>query len=212
MIQTENSSKLAQLAAQLAEARARAAQAQAELKKAERRAERADGDVADLLEEYDRERLRMWGDRPDVAALLASDGSGVFRQAAEALAGAYGLGLGMAWSDTGQSVLHLQLNRGDADAVLRAKQAVLFFAPYVRPKRGIVRFSVQHHESGDFAVELRYSPKTGGAHVRRLHCGMELDTQSFKTLEEALGHIGENHWFEDVIDVGPLPSIRMLAA
>lgn len=200
-IQVEDSTRLAQLAAKLAEARAKATEAEADLKKAERRAERASDAVASLREEYDHERLRLWGSKPDVAALLASDGSTAFYNAGLALAEAFGLGWGMKWSDTDQTVLHIRLNRGDAGAVERAKAAVLHFAPFIKAKKGLARFGVQHHASSDFAVELRYSPKTGRAHVGRLHFGQDDGAQSFASLDAALAYVQEHHWLEDFIDM-----------
>jgi hypothetical protein len=199
--QIEASTQLAQLASKLAQARAKATEAEAELKKAERRAERAGDAVAALREDYDRERMRLWGSKPDVAALLESDGSMAFYRAGEALAEAYGLGWGMKWADNNQTVLHVRLNRGEVGAVERTKAAVLYFAPFIKPKKGLVRFGVQHHESGEFAVELRYSLKTGAAQVGRLHFGQEDGAQSFKTLGAALAHIQESHWLEDFIDM-----------
>jgi len=195
------STQLAQLAAKLAQARAKATEAKAELKRVERRAGRADDAVAELLEDYDHERLRLWGSSPDVAALLASEGSMAFHYAGEALAGAYGLGWGLTWADTKQTVLHVRLNRGEMSAVERTKAAVLHFAPFIKPKMGFVRFGVQHHESSDFAVELHYSPKTGAAQVVRMHFGQEEGAQSFRTVDAALSHIQENHWLEDFIDM-----------
>lgn len=206
-VQTVGSKQLAELASKLAQARARATEAEAELKKAERRAERAGDAVAALREDYDRERLRLWGSNPDVAALLASDGSMAFHYAGEALAEAYGLGWGMKWADANQTVLHVRLNRGEAGAVERTKAAVIYFAPFIKPKKGLVRFGVQHHESSDFAVELRYSPRTGGAQVGRLHFGQEDEAKAFKTLDAALAYIQECHWLEDFID---MPSATVL--
>lgn len=195
------SPQLAQLASKIAQARTKATEAKSELKKAERRADRAADVVATLQEAYDHERLRLWGANPDVAALLESEGSMAFHYAGEALAGAYGLGWGMKWADTNQTVLHVRLNRGELGAVQRSKAAVLHFAPFIKPKKGYVRFGVQHHESSEFAIELRYSLKTGAAQVDRLHLGHKDGVQSFKTLDAALAHIQENHWLEDFIEM-----------
>lgn len=200
-IMTEDSSRLADLAARLAQARAKATLARDELKKAERRAERADDAAAAAREAYDVERLRLWGSKPDVAALLSSDGSMAFHYAGEALAEAYGLGWGMRWSDAKQTVLHLRLNRGDEGAIARAKAGVLFFAPFVKTKKGMARFAVQHHEISDFAVELRYSPKSGAAQVGRLHYCQDDGVLSFKSLDAALAHIQEHHWLEEFIEM-----------
>jgi hypothetical protein len=200
-VQTENTERLAQLAAQLAQARVKASAAEAELKKAQRRVDRADELVSAIRAEYDQERLRLWGANPDVAELLNSEGSMVLYYAGEALAEAYGLGWGMRWADTNQTVLHVRLNRGELGAVERAKAAVLFFAPYVKHKKGMARFGVHHHEVSDFGVELRYSMKTGAAQVGRLHFGQEDGAHSFVSLEDALRHIQEHHWVEDIIDM-----------
>jgi len=208
-MQTEDSARLAQLAAKLAQARAKASEAEADLKKAQRRVERADDVASALRAEYDQERLRLWGSKPDVAELLNSEGSMVFYYAGEALAEAYGLGWGMKWGDTNQTVLHVRLNRGEIGAIERAKSAVLFFAPYIKAKRGWTRFGVQHRESSDFALELRYSTKTGAAKIGRLHFGQEEGAYSFVSLEAALLHIQEHHWIEDIIDI---PSGQALLA
>lgn len=85
------SPQLAQLASKIAQARAKATEVKSELKKAERRADRAADVVATLQEAYDHERLRLWGAKPDVAALLESGGSMAFHYAGEALAGAAAL-------------------------------------------------------------------------------------------------------------------------
>jgi len=167
----------------------------------QRRAERANELVTALSEEYDQERLRLWGSTPDVAALLEPDGSMTLFYAGEALAEAYGLGWGMKWGDTNQRVLYLRLNRGEFGAMERAKAAVLYFAPFIKATQGMKRFGVNHHESGEFAVELRYSRKTGAAQVGRLHCGQEDGEQGFPTLEAALLHIQEHHWVEDIIEM-----------
>lgn len=200
-IQTERTSRLADLAVQLAQATARAAEARAELKKAERRSDRADDEVAAISHEYDLERLRLWGDSPDVAVLLAPGGSMCLYYAGEALAKAYGLGWGMQWADTKQTVLYVQLNRGEEGAVQRAATGVRFFAPYVKPKNGMVRFGVRHRESSDFALELRWSRKSGLAKIVRMRHGFEDGVQPFPSLEDALRYIEAEHWIEDIIDL-----------
>ncbi len=123
-IQTEKTGRLAELAVQLAQATAKAAEARAELKKAERRCDRADEVVAAISHEYDLERLRLWGDSPDVGVLLAPGGSMCLFYAGQALAEAHGLGWGMQWADTKQTVLHVRLNRGESGAVERAAAGV----------------------------------------------------------------------------------------
>lgn len=200
-IQSKDAGRLSELAARMAQASAKASEARAELKKAERRSERADDEVATLRDEYDRERLRLWGDSPDVAALLAPEGSMVLYYAGQTLAESRGLGFGMQWADTKQTVLHVRLNRGEAGAVERAAAAVRYFAPFIKAKAGMKRFGVQHRESSDFALELRYSPKSGTAHIVRMHHGFEDGKQTFQSLEEALRHIEAHHWLEDIIDM-----------
>ena len=200
-IQTEDAARLARLAAKLAQARAKAFEAESHLKQVQRRADRASDMVAALRNEYDQERLRLWGASPDVAALLETEGSMAFYYAGEALAKSFGLGWGMKWGDTNQQVLHIRMNRGERGAVERARVAVLFFAPFIKAKKGLKRFGVQHHEGGEFAVELRYSMKTGGAQVGRLHFGQDDGVQTFTSLDDALAHIQENHWVEDIIEM-----------
>lgn len=200
-IQTKDAGRLAELAARMAQASAKASEARAEVKKAERRSERADAAVAALRDEYDRERLRLWGEAPDVAALLAPEGSMVLYYAGQALAESRGLGFGLQWADTKQTVLHVRLNRGEAGGVERAASAVRYFAPYIKAKAGMKRFGVQHRESCDFALELRYSPKSGAAQLARMHHGFEDSAQSFPSLEHALRHIEAHHWIEDIIDM-----------
>lgn len=200
-MQKNDAGRLADLAARMAQASAKASEARAELKKAERRSERADEAVAALRQEYDQERLRLWGDSPDVAALLAPEGSMCLYYAGQALAESRGLGFGMQWADTKQTVLHVRLNRGEAGAVERAAAAVRYFAPFVKAKAGMKRFGVQHRESGDFALELRYSSKSGAAQLVRMRHGFEDSSQSFQSLEQALRHIEAHHWIEDIIDM-----------
>lgn len=199
-LQTNDTTRLSKLSAKLVAARMAAAAASANLKKATRIADKADEVVSGLREEFDQERLRLWGAKPDIAAILEANASMTFYYAGEAMAEALGLGFGMAWSDTGQQVLHLKLNRGELGAVERAKAAVLFFAPYIKPKRGMARFGVRHKSSEDFAVELRYSVKTGGASVVRMTYGIEDQAQKFSTLDAALSHIQEHHWVEEFIE------------
>jgi hypothetical protein len=200
-IQNEQAGRLAELAASLAQASAKASEAKAELKRAERRCERADAVVSALREEYDQERLRLWGSSPDVAALLEPNGSMSLYYAGQELAEAHGLGFGMQWADTKQTVLHIRLNRGEFGAVEKASSAVRYFAPFVKSKGGLKRFGVHHRESGEFAVELRYAPKSGAAKVIRMRYGHEDSVMSFETLEHALRHIEEHHWIEDIIDM-----------
>jgi len=200
-MQSNEASRLAQLADLMAKASAAAAQARADLKRAERRVDRADDAYSELREAYDHERLKLWGSSPDVAELLASDGSSAFYDAGKALAESMGLGFGMKWADVNQTVLHVRLNRGQSGEVERAEAAVRYFAPFVKSKAGVKRFSVQHHEGGDFAVELRFSVKTGAAKVARSHFGMDREVLSFKTLTEALRHIEQHHWLEDIIEM-----------
>lgn len=200
-MQTTDADRLAALAARMAQASAKASEARAEVKKAERRSERADEAVAALQAEYDRERLRLWGDSPDVAALLAPKGSMVLYYAGQALAESRGLGFGMQWADTKQTVLHVRLNRGETGTVERAASAVRYFAPFIKAKSGMKRFGVQHRESGEFALELRYSPKSGAAQIVRMNHGFEDGRQAFQSLEDALRHIEAHHWVEDIIDM-----------
>lgn len=200
-MQTKDAGRLAELAARMAQASAKASEARADLKKAERRSDRADEAVAALRDEYDRERLRLWGDSPDVAALLAPDGSMCLYYAGQALAESRGLGFGMQWADTKQTVLHVRLNRGESGAVERAASAIRYFEPFVKAKAGLKRFGVQHRESGDFALELHYSPKSGAAKLIRMHLGFQDSAQPFQTLDQALRHIEAHHWIEDIIDM-----------
>lgn len=199
-IQTGQAGRLAELAVQLAQATAKAAEARAELKKAERRSDRADEAVTAISHEYDLERLRLWGDSPDVAVLLAPGGSMCLYYAGEALAKAHGLGWGMQWADTKQTVLYVQLNRGEEGAVQRAAAGVRFFA-LGKPKNGMVRFGVRHRESSDFALELRWSRKSGVAKIVRMRHGFEDGVQPFPSLEDALRYIEAEHWIEDIIDL-----------
>ena len=202
-IDADGTGCLAKLAAEVALASGKAAEAQKALEKAERRRDRADDHLAALREEYDRERLRVWGSTPDVAELLAPGGSTTFYEAGNALAEGYGLGFGMLWADTKQLVLHVRLNRGEAGAVERAEAAVRFFAPHVKSKDGWKRFGVQHREAGEFAVELRYSQARGTARVVRLPFGEDDSQLGFKSLADALRHIQQTHWIEDIYELGP---------
>jgi hypothetical protein len=177
------------------------AEARADLRKAERRCERADDSLAALRCEYDHERLKLWGANPDVSALLDVDCSSVLYEAARALAEAYGMGFGMRWADIDQHVLHLLINRGEDGALERAEAAVRFFAPHVVAKRGWRRFGVQHRESGEFGLELRYSSSRGTARLVRMHYGVQDSQIAFKSLADALRHIQEHHWIEDIYEL-----------
>jgi hypothetical protein len=200
-LQHGNADRLASLAARLAQASAKAAEAQAELKKAERRCERSDATVSALREEYDQERLRLWGNTPDVGALLEPNGSTTFYYAAQALAELHGLGHGMQWADTKQAVLHIRVNRGDAEAIAKTAAAVRYFAPFIKGKGSMKRFGVQHHESGEFALELRYAPKSDSAQIVRMCHGSEDSKESFASLNQALQHLAQHHWLEDIFEM-----------
>ncbi|RYH64908.1 MAG: hypothetical protein EON54_06190 [Alcaligenaceae bacterium] len=84
------------LRAQLVQAEQKLAVAAKAVKVAERTEERASGVVIDLREAIDFERLRRWGDHPDLAALMGtgSDGTMVFHRAVEAIAQSKGFGIG----------------------------------------------------------------------------------------------------------------------
>ena len=199
-IQTGQTGRLAELAVQLAQATAKAAEARAELKKAERRSDQADKAVATSNRHYDLERLGLWGNSPDAAALLAPANSFGSFAAGKALAEAYGLGFGMRWADTKKIALHIRLKRGDAGAVERAAAAVRYFAPYAKLKNGLARFGVQHRDSDDFRLDLRCGVNSIGAAIDRIS-RHSCDIQLFGTLECALQHIQDNHWIEDIIDL-----------
>ena len=63
---------LAALWRQLDKAEQKLAEANKELRSAERKADRASAVVSNLHEEIALEKLRMWGDKPDLAELMAS--------------------------------------------------------------------------------------------------------------------------------------------
>lgn len=63
---------LAALWRQLGKAEQKLAEANKELRSAERKADRASAVVSNLHEEIALEKLRMWGDKPDLAELMAS--------------------------------------------------------------------------------------------------------------------------------------------
>ena len=197
---TDRTGRLADLTVQLAQATAKAAEARTELKKAELRRDQADKAVAAITREYDLERLGLWGNSPDISALLAPGNSLSSFAAGKALAESYGLGFGMRWADTKKTALHIRLKRGEAGAVERAAAAVRYFAPYAKLKNGLARFCVQHRDSDDFRLDLRCGVNSIGAAIDRIS-RHSWDIQLFSTLECALEHIRDNYWIEDIIDL-----------
>ena len=106
---------LAALWRQLDKAEQKLAEANKELRSAERKADRASAVVSNLHEEIALEKLRMWGDKPDLAELMASgkNSTMVFYKAMEAVAGSRGFYIGGMWADTKQTVLRFGLNRSE---------------------------------------------------------------------------------------------------
>lgn len=198
------STLLDRLKAQLDAATTRLTAARKVLKAAEHKEEEAAGEVEALREQVSMEQLRRWGDKPDLAVLLAKDAGYTFYRALGVLAEAYGMGVGGEWCDTRQTVLALGLNRGEHGAIERVAAGVRYFAPAVKTiKGGWARFKLIHR--GDAcAWELRYSVKRQDALLVRMVYGSEERALPFATLELALRHVEGYLWLEDVIDAEPI--------
>lgn len=204
-------SSLADLWKQLAKAEQKLAEATKELRIAERKEERASYVVSALREEIAMEQLRRWGSEPDLAELMASNGKSTmaFYQALGAVAESKGFGIGGKWADTNQTVLGFGLNRSEIGAVERVAEGIRYFAPAMKTiKGGWVRFAVSHRESESCAWELRYSMKRGAAQlVRQVYCH-EDQVLDFKSLNEALSHVEQHLWCENVIDALPVAALE----
>lgn len=197
--------RLNKLHSDLEAARQQAAVAQKELKAAERKAERAEAVCASLIEAIAVEQLRLWGDKPDLAALLDADGSMAFYQFLDRLTEIYGLGMSGGWLDTKQVVLHVRMNRGEIGTVDRAAKAIRYFAPAVKSIRGgWARFNVHHPNMDQCAWHLHYSVKRQNAQLVKQVFGRSVETLQFPSLEFALRHVEEHLFFEDIIDQAPL--------
>lgn len=196
--------ELDRLNAELSAAKVRLGIAGKELRAAERKEERARDAVDSLREQISLVQLRIWGNDPDVAKLLAGDSGAVFYQAIGVLAESKGLGIGGQWADTKQVVLHIALNRGELGAVERVADGVRYFAPAVkRIPGGWARFSVRHRQMGECAWELLYSVKRNEARLVKQVYGSEEQRLDFATLEAALRHVEAHLWLEDIIDLAP---------
>ena len=152
---------LAALWRQLDKAEQKLAEANKELRSAERKADRASAVVSNLREEIALEKLRLWGDKPDLAELMASDRKNstmVFYKALEAVAASRGFYIGGMWSDTKQTVLGFGLNRSEIGGIERVAEGIRYFAPSMKTiKGGWVRFAVSSLDSESCAWSLRYS-------------------------------------------------------
>lgn len=198
---------LAALWRQLDKAEQKLAEVNKELRSAERKADRASAVVSNLREEIALEKLRLWGDKPDLAELMASDRKNstmVFYEALEAVAGSRGFYIGGMWADTKQTVLRFGLNRSEIGGIERVAEGIRYFAPSMKTiKGGWVRFAVSSRDSESCAWSLRYSKVRGNAQVvREVYC-QEDKVLDFKTLDEALRYIEANLWVEDIIDAEP---------
>ena len=194
-------STLAALREKLGKAEQKLADAEKELSKAQRKADRAYEAAGDLRAQIDLERLRLWGSNPDLTELMEGDGSMVFYKALEAVAAAKGFYIGGKWMNTEQTVLRFGFNRSEIGAVERVAEGIRYFAPWMKTiKGGWVQFAVSSRDSESCAWSLRYSRVRGNAQlVREVWC-LEDEVIVFKTLDEALRHIEENLWIEDIID------------
>lgn len=198
------STLLDRLNAQLDAAATRLTAARKVLKTAERKEEQAAGEVEALREQVSIEQLRQWGDKPNLAVMLAKDSGYTFYRALGLLAEPFGMGVGGEWCDTRQTVLTLSLNRAEHGAVERVAAGVRYFAPAVKTiKGGWARFNVKHR-GDECAWELRYSVKRKDASLVRMVYGSEECALPFATLELALRHVESCLWLEDVIDAAPV--------
>lgn len=207
-------SKLAALSLRLEKAEQKLVEANKELRSAERKELRASNAVSALREEIAMEKLRRWGNKPDLAELMASNGKStmVFYRALEAVAESKGFGIGGKWADTNQTVLRFGLNRREIGAVERVADGIWYFAPSMKNiKGGWVRFAVSSRDSKSCAWSLRYSKVRGNAQVvREVYCH-EDKVLDFKTLDEALRYIEANLWVEDIIDAEPAAALEHVA-
>lgn len=194
--------RLSELLRQLSEAERKYALASKELKSAERKEERAGEAVRALREEIAMEKLRQWGDGPDLAEIMAAgnDKPMVFYQALEALAERFGFTIFGYMADTMQTSINISLNRREIGGIERVKAGVMFFAPAMETIRGgWIRFNVSTHEE-NCAWSLRYSKRRGNAElVRHVHC-IEDMILPFPSLDAALQYIEANLWADDVVD------------
>lgn len=197
-------SRLDLLRRQLAAAQEQHAETQRAVRAAERKEERAGSVVYSLREQLEMELLRSWGNQPDLKALLKKGGGGIFYEALSALAEVKGLHLWGEWCDTKEKVLRFGMNRGEIGAVARIADGIRYFAPAMKKREGgFAVFGVSHRDMEACAWELRYSVKTGQAHLVQLHYGHVEETLDFATLESALRHVEEHLWLESVIDQMP---------
>lgn len=207
-------SKLAALWRQLEKAEANLVEAKKLLRIAERRADRAGAVVSNLYEEIAMEKLRQWGDNPNLAELMDSSRNStmVFYRALEAVADSRGFHIGGMWADTEQTVLRFGLNRREIGGVERVADAILFFAPSMKTiKGGWVRFAVSSRDTESCSWSLLYSPKRGKARlVRDVFCHQD-KVLDFTTLDECLRYIEANLWVEDIIDVEPTAALEHAA-
>lgn len=205
---------LAALWRQLDKAEQKLAEADKELRNAERKAERASAAVSNLREKIALEKLRLWGEKPDLAELMASgrDSTVVFYKALEAVAASRGFYIGGMWADTNQTVLGFGLNRSEIGGIERVAAGIRYFAPSMKTiKGGWVRFSVSSRDSGSCAWSLLYSRKRGNARlVRDVYCQAD-KTLDFDTLDEALRYVEANLWVEDIIDAEPAAVLEHVA-
>ncbi len=208
-------SKLAALSRRLERAEQKLTDANKELRIAERREERASNAVSSLREEIALEKLRLWGDEPDLAELMTSyrkNSTMVFYKALEAVAASRGFYIGGMWADTKQTVLRFGLNRSEIGGIERVAAGIRYFAPSMKNiKGGWVRFAVSTRDCDSCAWSLRYSKVRGNAQVvREVYC-QEDKVLGFKTLDEALRYIEANLWVEDIIDAQPAAALEHAA-
>ena len=206
---------LAALWRQLDKAEQKLAEANKELRSAERKADRASAVVSNLHEEIALEKLRLWGDKPDLAELMASDRKNstmVFYKALEAVAASRGFYIGGMWADTKQTVLRFGLNRSEIGGIERVAAGIRYFAPSMKTiKGGWVRFAVSSRDSESCSWSLLYSKARGSARlVRDVYCH-EDKVLDFNTLDEALRYVEANLWVEDIIDAEPAAALEHAA-
>lgn len=185
---------LATLCQHLEKAEQKLADVNKEFRNVARKANRANNVVSGLREDIALEKLRLWGEKPDLAELMAStmQDTVAFGDAIRGIAASKGFRVGGTWIETNQHILHFSLNRDDIAGIERVENAIHYFAPAMKASKGWVRFAVSTLEEESGSWELRYSKKHGNAKLVRMVAIHDKDTLEFGTLNEALRYGAAN--------------------
>lgn len=199
----QEQTRMAELKAERTKIKKRLAAHKEELRRVQRNVDRADEDLLNIEYEIDVETIRSWGNTPDLAALLDGTRSSAFYQALESLAGRWGFNIWGQRYDTGQIGLHFGMDRAEIGGVERVAAGVRYFAPGMKSVKGKgCRFGLNTHDDENCAHELVYNKRTGKASVVKLTYAKDVESTDFAPLEDALRHIEQYLWCENVIDSG----------